>query len=103
MNTVDNELVDRFRRRATKALQKIGEELGIDSIALGTITYGKDDFHCTLRARVLPTNESGDKISKEEADWNKFCRGYGLAPNDRNKIVNLSGWIPEIVKNLPTR
>lgn len=89
-SSVDSELTQQFRKKATKALNKVGEELGMDGITLGTIRYDRDSFHCTLKGRVLPVNASGAKMSKDQADWNKFCRSYNITESDWNKTVSIS-------------
>lgn len=88
---VDSELTREFRKQATAALTKVSKTLGIDVVKMGNIAYDKDSFNCTLSCKVLPMNESGTKMSEEQANWNKYCRGYDLTEADWNRTVNISG------------
>jgi hypothetical protein len=83
MRNVDFE---QFRKDFDKAVKSLGEQYGV-SFSIGNIKY--DDLHFTTTMTAKKNQVNG--ISGEQAEFNKYCKFFGLTPEHYNVEIILGG------------
>ena len=75
------------RNKFQKDLDKICKKHGFESVVLGNIRYTELEFTSKITVRLPVTNDKGNKVSHEQAEFTKHASRFGYKPSDFGKVV----------------
>ena len=94
---MDRETARKFREEFNEWKRQLEEKFGV-VIEIGSITYDFDSLKCQLTAK-----EGGSKEEVQENDFNKYCRQFGLAPEDLHRRFRYRNEMYEIIGIRPNK
>ena len=88
MDTTDHKQLNAFRTDFNVAMKALEEKYNV-TVKMGNMSYDNDRF--TSKLTVLKRSESGEVRHPSEADFDKFCRSFGLKPEHKGAIIRCRG------------
>ena len=75
-----------LRDRLEAALAGFGDDV---QVTVGSATYSPNN--ATFKVELAAVGEDGEAVTKEAEDFQRYCRIYGLRPEDLNREFEYGG------------